>query len=319
MNNDNIVLDKSKSRTLKDYAGIAGAGMAMGAADVVPGVSGGTMAFILGIYEELLSTIKSFNLGFIQKVLRFKIVDALEHVNWKFLLSLVIGLAVSILSLARVVTWLYEHHQSMLFAFFFGLILASIIVIGTHVKWNLPTGLSLIAGSVIAYGIVRMVPVNMPNDPLTLLWCGAIAIMAMILPGISGSFILLILGQYHYVMSAVKSLDIVVMLPFAVGAAIGLLAFARILSWLLKKFHQTMISFLVGFMVGSLWKIWPFRNVLETMETSSGKIVPIRESVFMPPVAELILPLLLCLLGFAVVIGLDRLQKKLSPGHTLGG
>ena len=319
MNDQNVEQKKQSNRTLRDYLGISGVGVAMGAADVVPGVSGGTMAFILGIYEELLTTIKSFNIGFIRLVLRFKFGEALEHVNWKFLIALAVGLAASILSLARVVTWLYEHHQSMLFAFFFGLILASIMVIGTHVKWNLPTLISVIVGTGIAYAIVRMVPVNMPNDPLTIFWCGAVAIMAMILPGISGSFILLILGQYHYVMSAVKSLNIVVMLPFACGAAIGLMIFARVLSWLLKRFHQIMISFLVGFMIGSLWKIWPFRNVLETMETSSGKIVPVREALYAPAIGDALLPFLLCLAGFVVVIGLDRLQKKLAPGHALGG
>jgi len=310
-----------KRRTLKDCAGITGVGIAMGAADVVPGVSGGTMAFILGIYEELLATIKSFDVTFIKLALSFKIKAALEHINWKFLVSLGLGLAISILSLARLVTWLYEHQQSNLFAFFFGLILASITVISSHVKWNIRTVVSLIAGTIIAYLIVRLVPVEMPKDPLTIFWCGAVAIMAMILPGISGSFILLILGQYHYVMSAVKELDILTLLPFAAGCATGLLGFARILSWLLARFHQVMISFLIGFMVGSLWKIWPFRTVLETMETSHGELVPVRESIYLPG-ADLhvwLLPVVLCFLGFALVYGMDRMQKKIAPEHPLGG
>lgn len=311
----------SKNRSLKDCAGITGVGIAMGAADVVPGVSGGTMAFILGIYEELLDTIKSFDVTFIKLVLSFKIKAALEHVNWKFLVSLGLGLAISILSLARLVTWLYEHQQSNLFAFFFGLILASIAVISIHVKWNIKTVVSLLTGTVIAYLIVRLVPVEMPKDPLTIFWCGAVAIMAMILPGISGSFILLILGQYHYVMTAVKELDILTLLPFAAGCATGLLGFARVLSWLLARYHQVMISFLIGFMVGSLWKIWPFRTVLETMETSHGELVPVRESIYLPG-ADLqawLLPVVLCVIGFILVYGMDRMQKKIAPEHPLGG
>ncbi|MGA1530780.1 MAG: DUF368 domain-containing protein [Kiritimatiellia bacterium] len=310
-----------KDRTLKEYAGVAGVGVAMGAADVVPGVSGGTMAFILGIYEELLATIKSVNITFIKLIFSFKIKEALDHVNWKFLAALGTGLAVSILSLARVVTWLYEHHQNNLFAFFFGLILGSILIIASHVRWGAKTALSLAVGTLIAYFVVRLVPVSMPNDPLTIFWCGSVAIMAMILPGISGSFILLILGQYHYVMNAVKGLDIPAMAPFAVGALAGLLIFARILSWLLDRFHQLMISFLTGFMVGSLWKIWPFREVLETMEGSDGELVPVREAIHLPAASldAWLVPLLLCIAGFVAVYGLDRLQKKLAPGHALGG
>lgn len=310
-----------KDRTMKDYAGVAGVGVAMGAADVVPGVSGGTMAFILGIYEELLSTIKSVNVTFIKLVFSFKIKAALDHVNWKFLAALGVGLAVSILSLARVVTWLYEHHQGNLFSFFFGLILGSILIIASHVRWGPKTAFSLVAGTIIAYFIVRLVPVNMPKDPLTIFWCGSVAIMAMILPGISGSFILLILGQYQYVMNAVKGLDIPAMAPFAVGALAGLLVFARILSWLLERYHQFMISFLTGFMVGSLWKIWPFREVLETMEGSDGELVPVREAIHLPAASpeSWLIPLLLCIAGFIAVYGIDRLQKKLAPEHTLGG
>lgn len=311
----------NNNRSLKDCLGISGVGIAMGAADVVPGVSGGTMAFILGIYEELLGTIKRFNLEFLKLVFSFKIKAAMEHINWKFLLSLATGLAISILSLARLVTWLYEHHQSNLFAFFFGLILGSILIIASHVKWNVTSLLSLVAGTVIAYLIVRLVPVQMPRDPLTIFWCGAVAIMAMILPGISGSFILLILGQYHYIMSAVKGLDVITLLPFAAGCATGLLGFSHVLSWLLARYHQVMISFLTGFMVGSLWKIWPFRNVLETMETSHGELVPVRESIYWPGADfdALWLPALLCAIGFVVVYGMDRMQKRLAPGHSIGG
>jgi len=312
---------KKPNRTFKECTGITGVGLAMGAADVVPGVSGGTMAFILGIYEELLDTIQSFNVQLLKLVFSFKIKEAFEHINWRFLLSLGTGLAISILSLARVVTWLFEHHQSNLFAFFFGLILASIVIIATHVKWNLKTVISLIAGTIIAYLLVRLVPVEMPKDPFTIFWCGAVAIIAMILPGISGSFILLILGQYHYVMTAVKNIDILTLIPFAAGCATGLLGFARVLSWLLDRFHQIMVSFLTGFMVGSLWKIWPFRKTLESMTTSDGHSIPVKEEIYFPglDLNAWLMPVVLCVVGFIVVYAIEVLQKKMAPGRELGG
>jgi putative membrane protein len=305
---------KPAKRTFSDYLGITGVGIAMGAADVVPGVSGGTMAFILGIYDELLATIKSFNWGFVKLLLRFRIKDALEHVNWKFLLALGIGLGGTLVSLAHVITWLLEHHPVPLFAFFFGLVLASIVSVSTHVKWTPAMIVTCIIGAVGAYLIVRMVPMNMPNDPLTLFWCAAIAIMAMILPGISGSFILFILGQYKFVMDAVKTLDVITLLPFGAGVVVGIISFSHVLTWLLKRFRQVTITLLVGFMIGSLWKIWPFRVVLETATNPKGEIIPIRETVVWPNLnGQFWLSLGLCIAGFIIITVLDNLQSKANP------
>ncbi len=303
------------ARTLKDYAGIAGIGVAMGAADVVPGVSGGTMAFILGIYDELLATVKSFNLDLLRLLLKFRLRDALEHINWKFLLALGLGLGGALVSLAHLITYLLDHHPIPLFAFFFGLVLASIAAVATHVKWNLAMGITCAIGAYAAYTIVRLVPMNMPNDPLTLFWCAAIAIMAMILPGISGSFLLFILGQYRFVMEAVKTLDVLALIPFALGAAIGLMAFSRVLTWLLNRYRRVTITLLVGFMIGSLWKIWPWRQVLETIEKKPGEFIPIRETVAAPPAfdGEFWLALALCAAGFVVITWLDRLQSSANP------
>ncbi|HMP76554.1 MAG TPA: DUF368 domain-containing protein [Kiritimatiellia bacterium] len=306
---------EKQQRKFSDYAGIAGVGVAMGAADVVPGVSGGTMAFILGIYDELLATVKSFNLDLVKLLLRFRIKDALEHVNWKFLVSLGIGLGGTLVSLAHVITYLLDHHPVPLFSFFFGLVLASILAVATHVKWNVAMGITCAVGAVAAYKIVRLVPMNMPNDPLTLFWCAAVAIMAMILPGISGSFLLFILGQYRFVMEAVKKLDVVTLIPVALGAAIGLMAFSRVLTWLLNRYRRVTITLLVGFMVGSLWKIWPYRQVLETVEKKPGEIIPISETVIAPPAldGEFWLSLALCVGGFVIITLLDRLQSKANP------
>ncbi len=313
--------DKPRNgRSLKDYFYILFSGLAMGAADVVPGVSGGTMAFILGIYTELLDSIKSFNVQLLGLLRKGQVLRALDHVNWKFLCALFIGLGSAILTLARVITFLYEHHQSLLFSFFFGLVLASIVVVGGHVRWKAVTIVSFLLGTAIAYAIVRAVPVSMPSDPFTLLWSGAVAIIAMILPGISGSFILLILGQYHHVITAVKSLDVITLLPFAVGATIGILAFSRVLSWVLHSYRQVMISFLTGFMAGSLWKIWPFRIALETVQSTSGKIIPVKEQLFFPDVtANLFWSILLMVAGLVLVIGFDRIQRRIGGIREIGG
>lgn len=303
------------ARTLKDYVGIAGIGAAMGAADVVPGVSGGTMAFILGIYDELLATVKSFNLDLVRLLLKFRIKAALDHINWKFLVALGIGLGGTLVSLAHAITYLLDHHPVPLFAFFFGLVLASIVAVATHVKWNAAMIVTCALGAIAAYKIVRLVPMNMPNDPLTLFWSAAIAIMAMILPGISGSFLLFILGQYRFVMEAVKKLDIVTLLPFALGAAIGIMAFSRVLTWLLNHYRRVTITLLVGFMIGSLWKIWPFRQVIEFVEKKPGELLPIRETVVWPEAlnGQVVLSIALCVAGFALITWLDRLQSSANP------
>jgi putative membrane protein len=306
---------KKQERTLSDYAGIAGVGVAMGAADVVPGVSGGTMAFILGIYDELLSSIKSFNLELVKLLLKGRFRDGLEHVNWRFLVSLGCGLGGTIVSLAHVITWLLDHHPVLLFSFFFGLVLASIVSVSTHVHWNPAMFATCALGAWGAYQIVRLVPMDMPNDPFTLFWSGAIAIMAMILPGISGSFLLFILGQYRFVLEAVKRFDVLTLIPFVLGIAIGIMAFSRVLTWLLHHYRRVTITLLVGFMIGSLWKIWPFRVVLESATNPKGEVVPIREAVVWPDVAsgQFWFALLLCVLGFVIITVLDNLQSKANP------
>ncbi|MCM2254988.1 MAG: DUF368 domain-containing protein [Vicinamibacteria bacterium] len=307
-------MEKQK-RTLSDYVGIAGVGVAMGAADVVPGVSGGTMAFILGIYDELLDAIKSFNLDLVRLLLRGRLRDALEHVNFRFLIALGTGLGTTLLSLAHVITWLLDHHPVPLFAFFFGLVLASIVSVSTHVHWNPAMFATCALGAWGAYRIVRLVPMDMPNDAFTLFWSGAIAIMAMILPGISGSFLLFILGQYRFVLEAVKRFDVLTLIPFVLGIAIGIMAFSRVLTWLLHHYRRVTITLLVGFMIGSLWKIWPFREVLETTVNPKGHVIPIREAVVWPDPsgAQFWLSLGLCVLGFVIITVLDNLQSKANP------
>lgn len=290
-------------------------GMAMGTADVIPGVSGGTIAFILGIYEELINAIKSFDVQLVRLLVQRKITEALDHVPWRFLLALFLGIGTAIFSLAHLVSWLLENQPVYLFSTFFGLILASVVAVAATIPWSLREGIAVVGGTIAALIIVNLVPLDMSHDPITLFLSGMVAIMAMILPGISGSFILLILGQYNHVLNAVKELDIVTIAVVGAGAAVGLMGFARILSWLLKRYHEPTIAALVGFMVGSLWKIWPWKVVLETRLDRHGEEVPIVEANVLPAFAstEFLVALALCIVGFFVVCVLDHLQSQSNP------
>ncbi len=305
----------SEQRSFKDYLYLFVTGVTMGSADVVPGVSGGTMAFIMGVYQELIDAIKSFDLEVVKLLLRLRWRDAVERVPWRFLLALGSGIGVAIVSLAGVITWLLEHHSTFLYAFFFGLVLASIVAIGAHIEWSGGAVATLIAGTALAYWIVGLVPVQMPHGPLTLFLSGTVGITAMILPGISGSFILLILGQYAFVLNAVKTFDVVTMLPFGVGIVVGITGFARVLSWLLHHRHQMTITLLVGFMIGSLRKIWPFKETLESMVDRHGEVVPILQRNVLPDVASSTfwISLALCVAGFVLIRILDRLGDERNP------
>ena len=301
----------SSGRNLKDYAYLGLTGMTMGAADVVPGVSGGTMAFIMGVYQELIDAIKSFDVELARKALKFDVKGILDQVPWKFLAALGSGIALSIMTLAHAVTYFMDNHQNYLYAFFFGLILASIVAMGLGMKWSGNTVMGLIAGTLLAYWIVGLVPSTAENTPLILFFSGCIAISAMILPGISGSFILLILGQYAYVIEAIKNFDVVTLLPLALGCGLGLMAFARILSWLFHHYERITITLLIGFMLGSLRKIWPFKETLETRIDRHGEEVPLIQINVLPePSAELWICLGLAVFGFVLILGLNRLRPR---------
>jgi putative membrane protein len=296
---------------------LIGCGLAMGSADVVPGVSGGSMAFILGIYGQLLEAIAGFDLKLLALLRRGLAGEpgawaaAVAQVHLGFLLPLLAGLASSILLLVRPITWLYAVHPEWLFAFFFGLIVGSIVLIARHAHWGASGLVAMALGAAGALVFVTRVPVTMPHDPFTLFWSGAVAIMAMILPGISGSFLLLVLGQYQHVMEAVKGLDLATLVPFALGCATGLLAFVRVLRWLLARWHGQTVALLVGVMAGSLWKIWPFRTVLESTTNAKGKLIVLRDALAAPADGgALVAALLLGAIGVLLVVGLERLQER---------
>ena len=268
-------------------------GLLMGAADIVPGVSGGTLAFITGIYDELVETIAGIKLG---------------------LLALLLGIATSIFSLARIISWVLQHYPVPLWAFFFGLILASALVLLRQVgQWNVGRALSLLVGVTVALTIALSPVVSLDGGMMGVFVAGFLAICAMILPGISGSFILVLLGMYGTVLAAVKSLDLAFLAVFAVGAGSGLLCFSRLLYWLLHRYHQGTMALLTGFLFGSLAVVWPWKRVLDWVEGSHGQLKPAQQLPVSPaeftvatgqePWVGLCLSLML--LGFLVVWLID--------------
>lgn len=243
------------------YIIVAFKGICMGAADVIPGVSGGTIAFLMGIYQELVDSIKSISSSNFKLLLKGRLAEFWRAINGTFLVSLVLGILISIFSLARLMKYLLEFHPIPLWSFFFGLILASSVIILRQLdKWNFKNILALVLGIIVAAYICLVSPSQTPDAYWFIFLSGAIAICAMILPGISGSFILLLMGKYHFVMSAVTELNIPVLVVFAIGAILGILSFSHLLSWLLKKFYMPTIALLSGFMIGSLIKVWPWKE-----------------------------------------------------------
>ncbi|MBP3566487.1 MAG: DUF368 domain-containing protein [Paraprevotella sp.] len=296
-------------RKLKDYALLMLKGMGMGAADVVPGVSGGTIAFIVGIYDELINTIKSINLQSLKLLFTFKFKEFWKTVNGNFLFSLFAGIAISVFSLAKLITFLLVAHPILVWAFFFGLVLASTWFVAKDIEgWNWKTVLSFIIGAVIAYYITVVTPAETPTNLLFIFLCGAIAICAMILPGISGSFILVLLGKYHYIMDAVKGLDLLILCVFGAGAFIGITSFSRVLSYALKHFRNVTMAVLAGFMLGSLNKVWPWKTT--EIEIINGTEFTIEHNSL--PTQYLVEGVVLMIVGFMLVYVLEKISAKKS-------
>lgn len=301
------------------WPGIYLRGLAMGAADVVPGVSGGTVAFITGIYEELLASIKAINPTALRLLFSAGPAAAWRHINGNFLLLLVLGILTSVFSLARLISQLLEQQPVLVWAFFFGLILASSIHMARQLKaWNPQTVVALVVGVVVAWGIALLKPAELPPSPILVFLAGAIAICAMILPGISGSFILLLLGMYSHILAAVKQLDLLLLLCFAAGCGVGLLSFANLLSWLFKRFHDLTLSLLTGFLVGSLYLVWPWKHTLSYYQNSKGEMLALTRENVLPGVfleltgtdPQTLFCLFLVCCGLAVVLFLEFFGAK---------
>ncbi|MFV0589864.1 MAG: DUF368 domain-containing protein [Draconibacterium sp.] len=309
------------NRTAKDYLLLVLKGMGMGAADVVPGVSGGTIAFITGIYEELINSIKSINLKAAKLFFTGKFAEFWKAINGTFLLSVVAGIGISIFSLAKGLEYLLTHYPILVWSFFFGLIVASAIYVARSIKtWNVGTVISGLIGIAIAYAITVISPAEANTAYWFVFVSGMIAICAMILPGISGSFILVLLGMYKFILGAVGDLNITVILTFLVGAAIGIVSFSNVLSWLLKKYHNLTIAMLAGFMVGSLNKVWPWKEVTETIIDRHGELKPIAERNILPGTYEqltgheawMLGAIALAIVGFVLIFVVEGIGKKLK-------
>lgn len=305
-----LFVDNTKmKRKIKDYAVLTLKGMGMGAADVVPGVSGGTIAFIVGIYDELINSIKSINGESIKLLFSGQFKAFWEYIHANFLFSILLGIGISVFSLAKIITWLLVAHPVLVWSFFFGLVLASTWFVSKDIKeWNWKTISSFVAGVIIAFYITVATPAETSAEWWFIFVCGAIAICAMILPGISGSFILVLLGKYFFIMEAVKTLNLKVMLIFAAGAFVGITTFSRILSYALKYFRNITLAVLTGFMLGSLNKVWPWKEKIETI--ADGHPIQLESNIL--PSGQVWEAVALALVGFLSVYFLEKLSTKTS-------
>jgi len=281
----------------------------MGAADVVPGVSGGTIAFISGIYEELLESIASINLKTLKILTKEGIKAAWKAINGNFLVVLLAGILVSVLSLAKLISTGLHDHPVYVWSFFFGLILASIPFIGKQIeKWNLGVIVSLLAGTGIAFYITIMPSMGGNSAEWFIFLSGCIAICAMILPGISGSFILLLLGSYQTVMKAIDDKDFMILGILAVGCLVGLLLFSRLLSWLFKHKKDLTLAVLTGFLLGSLNKVWPWKEAVKSV-TVKGETHVVEERNLAPDMDQLGMSIACAVAGFLLIFVLERIAK----------
>ncbi len=308
-----------KQRSVGQYLLLFLRGLAMGGADVIPGVSGGTIAFITGIYEELIRSIQSFNAKLFQTLFSKGIPSAWKQINGNFLLAVASGILVSIFSLAKAISWLISNHPLLVWAFFFGLIIGSAIYIGRKIeKWTVFSGILLIAGSALAYYITIATPATTPEHMWFVFLSGAIAFCALVLPGISGAFILVLLGKYEFMLVAVKDLKVDVIAVFAVGGALGVILFSNVIAWLFKHHPNATLALLSGFMIGSLNKLWPWKEVEEWIINSQGETVPLLEKSISPwKYAEiysqdpLLLPVIICMAaGITLVLSFMYFSAK---------
>lgn len=291
----------------------------MGAADAVPGVSGGTIAFMTGIYEELIYSLKQCGPSALNILFSKGINATWQHINGNFLLTLFTGVLLSILTVSRAVLYLLAEHPVLLWSFFFGLILAAVWSLIRHVpNWNLSLVSTFVFGAISAYLITTITPTSVESSPLIVFISGMIAICAMILPGISGSFLLLLLGMYAPMLTAIKELQFITLGIFISGCIIGLLSFSHVLSWMFQHHKTKTLALLGGFMLGSLNKVWPWKHTLESVINRHGKEIPLVQDNVLPQTFETLtnqnaylwFSIVLMLLGLVLVIVLEKIGQK---------
>lgn len=289
----------------------------MGGADVIPGVSGGTVAFITGIYEELINSLKSIDLDAFKLLFTFRLSDFWKKINGNFLLPVLAGVSASLLSLARLMTYLLVHYPISVWSFFFGLIsVSSPLILRDIRKWNIGTILSFVVGIAGAYAVTVLSPTQTPTNLFFIFFCGALAICAMILPGISGAFILLLIGKYEYMMSSLINFNIPVILVFVMGCFIGLVTFSHFLSWILTHYRYPALALLAGFMIGSLNKVWPWKKIIELRIDHNGMQVPAFDKSVWPGQFEgdpqLFYAIFFAALGIFLVVAIEKIAAYLK-------
>ena len=302
--------------TYSDHAILLLKGVCMGTADIVPGVSGGTIAFITGIYHALLTAISSFNWRTFLQVLRLHGKEALSELHLRFLVTLAAGITLAVVSTAHLMHYLLTEHPVQTWSLFFGLIAASIIVVSHSINNRISSFPTLLLGTLLAYGITGLIPLHTPEEPWFIFFCGVVAICAMILPGLSGSFILLVLGKYAFITAALRNPFMLentqILLIFLAGCVAGILGFSRILRYGLMHWHDFMIAFLTGLMIGAMRKVWPWKVALES-QIIRGKEYVIREENVWPMMdGDLVIALLLMSAGFALVLLLEKFSGRSS-------
>lgn len=304
-------------KSKKDYFLLYLKGMGMGAADVVPGVSGGTIALISGIYEEFIEALKSFS-GAPKALKNGGLKGAWLHINGKFLITLASGIVTSLLTLVFFIKYALENNPIAIWSFFFGLIIASCYFVGKTVNiWSLANIISLLVGTILIFLITSIAPSQTSTELWMVFIAGTVAICAMILPGISGAFILVLIGQYKYIISSLSELNIVVVGTFALGCISGLLLFSHFLSWLLKKYHNLTLALLTGFMIGSLNKIWPWKETLSWTTDRHGETVPLLQNNVLPTNfsegdPQLGLAIVFYILGFGLIFILEKMGDRIK-------
>lgn len=301
-------------KTFTEHAYLFFKGVGMGTADIVPGVSGGTIAFITGIYEALLTAIASINSRLILQVLRLNLKQALAGLHLRFLVTLVCGIALAVISTSHLMHYLLTEHAVQTWSVFFGLITASILVVAHSINKRFTSFPALILGAILAYGITGLIPLYTPEEPWFIFFSGMIAICAMILPGLSGSFILLILGKYAFITAALRNPvnpdNLEIIFIFIAGCLVGILGFSRILRYGLARWHDYTLALLTGIMLGSMRKVWPWKITLES-QIIRGKEHVLREENVWPLLDfEFGIALLLMLTGFTLVMLLDKISRQ---------
>jgi putative membrane protein len=293
----------------------------MGAANVVPGVSGGTVAFITGIYGELLHSIKEIDIESMKLLIKFEFALFWKKINGNFLTVLVAGIVTSLFSLAKLMMYLLRHYPISTRSFFFGLILISAPFMFRGIKkWNSLAILSFVIGVAIAYTITVVSPMQLPDNLVIVFLSGALAICAMVLPGVSGVFILLLIGKYQFIVTSLLNFDILVILLFITGCLVGILSFSRFLSWIVDNYHSATVALLTGFMIGSLNKVWPWRQVLEYVTNSKGEQVPVFDKSILPwhfmattsKDPQVFQAVLMMALGVFIVVLLEKIATRLK-------